>query len=247
MKRIRPRIQRLRSRHWFWTSFIVALGGCSTSPSTGSADATTVDSSDARVVDASVLTTEDSATNDSAVEDAWHANLDAAPGLDAPAGDSTSTDSGNEAHDAGPCTGTLFDERTATVLRGIESQGGYFHLGDFRSTATSSEAVTIDFLQGYAECAGAPMPDSCEEWVFSSFSSNTYGASGWTLDARDHHGHRLEFSLIFNAQPGCNRFAYARLDGVDVVITSQSYTTGTPNTCGITTEPVFSSPASGCH
>ena len=94
----------------------------------------------------------------------------------------------------------------------------------------------------YAEFATAPsiLPQRDEEWVFSIIEVDSYDSSGRTFKAHDFFGHTLAFRLDFGGS--CINVVYAKLDCVDVPLSTQTYATAQLNSCGWTSESSWTIP-----
>jgi hypothetical protein len=160
---------------------------------------------------------------------------DSDAGADADAvGSDAATDANRTDADGGSCTPKVFDEGLATTLRGVIFGGGYYRIGESRvAGAVNQNAIIV------GSC-GVSGVDRCDKYVFSTFSADSYVNGTRIIDVRDARGSRFELNMTYNAAQSCWSVAYARINGANVTVNTQSYTTGVLNTCGATGEPAFS-------
>lgn len=146
-----------------------------------------------------------------------------------------------------------YDEALATVLRGIQLDAaaagefeiapGYYKISAHRVSGNPSESViALQIFKRYFELlTGASSPPRREDpFVFSIIDRNEYDSTGYRFTGRDFHGHTLAFDIAF--QPGCFAVNSVQLNCAAPRLTTQSYTTGVHNTCGVASEPAWSNP-----
>lgn len=152
----------------------------------------------------------------------------------------------------------VFDEGLATVLRGIEIDmvtapklavaPGYYRLREFRSYAdTSKVAVALELEQAYGECSDPTksiIPRSDHPWVFWQRDSYEYNADHYLLKTHDSFGHDLSFEVLFTNN--CFTVNFSTINGENVQLTVQKFTTGELYTCNYPVEPAFTMPAITC-
>lgn len=132
------------------------------------------------------------------------------------------------------CTSKKYDEGLSTILRGIFVGGGYQRISEWRVAGSPNEKAIV-----IANC-GAADYDRCDALSFSHFAIDQYTSGVVKVDARDDHGHRLEYHLSYSDAASCWDVVYARLDEKAVTLLTQTYGSGELNTCGATGEPTFS-------
>ncbi|MFW9780628.1 MAG: CARDB domain-containing protein [Candidatus Heimdallarchaeota archaeon] len=146
-----------------------------------------------------------------------------------------------------------YNEGLATVLRGIQIDDdvarnlnilpGYYHIREFRvSGQPSQKSITLSIQNDYYESVSGTsnLPERDHEWVFSNVLEDSHTSVGKKFFGLDLHGHTLSFEIQFGSP--CVNVVSSQLDCMDVNISTQTYTTGLLNTCGWTTEPVWTIP-----
>lgn len=142
-----------------------------------------------------------------------------------------------------------YNEGLATVLRGIEINtvaaselgvpAGYYRIREFRVWGAPEEkAKTFNILKPYAEMAigASTLPVRDEEWVFSVIAVDDWEAHHRKYKGYDFHDHTFEYELTFDDANSCWETA-ARIDCVEVRLSTHTYLGETLNTCGWTSEP----------
>jgi hypothetical protein len=146
-----------------------------------------------------------------------------------------------------------YDEAVTTILRGIqldvpaagelELVPGYYKISEHRVSDNPAERViALHIFKRYFESFTGPSspPRRDEAFVFSIIDQYEYDSTGIRFSGRDLHGHTLAFDIAF--QPGCMAVNSTQLNCTAPRLTTQTYTTGVLNTCGVTSEPPWSNP-----
>ncbi len=147
-----------------------------------------------------------------------------------------------------------YDEGLSTILRGLRINlgspvmnlnipEGYYRIREFRVWGQPNEkVVTLSIKKPYAELVtgSSILPKRQDEWVFSIIEEDTYNSNGRKFKGHDFHGHTLAFQIDFGT--GCSNVVYAKLDCVDVALSTQTYTTSQLNSCGWSSEPLWTTP-----
>jgi hypothetical protein len=148
----------------------------------------------------------------------------------------------------------VYNEGLATVLRGVRIDAaassqigipqGYYRLGEFRIWGAPQELVkTVHVLKQYGVyvTGASTLPQRDEEWVFSVVTLDDWEAERRRYKAYDFHGHTFEYAITFDPANSCWNTA-AKIDCVDVALSTQTFTTAQLNTCGWTSEPPWTTP-----
>jgi hypothetical protein len=146
-----------------------------------------------------------------------------------------------------------YNEALATILRGIEFDAtaageleikpGYYKISEHRVwTDTSQWAVALHVFKDYYEsAAGTSSPPRRDEpFVFTIIEENTYNSSGRRFKGRDFYGHTLSFDVAF--QSACFNVNSIQINCTAPKLTLQGYLSSALYTCGVTSEPAWSSP-----
>lgn len=148
-----------------------------------------------------------------------------------------------------------YNEGLATVLRGVEIKAGavsnllgvppgYYRIREFRVWGLPEEKVkTLNIKKAYGEMAvgSSTLPKRDEEWVFSVIEENEWTPEHRNFKAYDFHGHTFEYEITLDSANNCWN-TKASIDCVEVPMSTQTYTTGTLNTCNWDSESPWTTP-----
>ncbi len=147
-----------------------------------------------------------------------------------------------------------YNEGLTTILRGIEIDSiassrlgispGYYRVREFRVSGSPSEkAKTLNIEKAYAEMFTGPstLPKRDEEWVFSVIEVEEWTSERRKFKSYDFHGHTFEYELTMDSANNCWD-TKASIDCIEVRLSTQTYTTGTLNTCNWESESPWTTP-----
>lgn len=152
--------------------------------------------------------------------------------------------------------GDEYTDELASLLRGIAidqplaaelgARSGYYRISLWAGSEPGMPGEKVVLVleidkSYYVRPTGWPyvLPKKGEEWVFSEIEHWQHDSDGISFKGQDLHGHTLEFDIVFERVDGkvvCHRVEFARLNGKDVMLTTQTLSS-VLYTCDIDEEP----------